>query len=61
MDQFQYNLAEVFLLWTSIKIFQAIVFSQKTWLQGGKAFFPYISIWKKLKIFLSETTWLISK
>ena len=33
---------------------------QKTWPPGGQAYFLYISIYKTLKFFLSETTGLIS-
>ena len=33
---------------------------QKTWPPGGGAYFPYISIQKSLKIFMSETTGPIS-
>ena len=33
---------------------------QKTWLPGGGAYFPYISIYKTLKIFFSEASRLIS-
>ena len=33
---------------------------QKAWPPGGGAYFPYISIKKTLKIFLSETNGLIS-
>ena len=61
LDRFQYNFAEMFLWWYSIKIVQAIWNRQKTWPLGGGAYFPYISIKKTLKkIFLSETTGPIS-
>ena len=60
MDWFQYNFAEMFLWWTSTKIVQAIRIRQKKWPPGGGAYFPYISIYKILKIFLSETTGPIS-
>ena len=43
MDQFQYNLAGIFLRWPSTKIVQAVMIHQKTWLLGGVAYFPYIS------------------
>ena len=33
---------------------------QKTWLPWGEAYFPYISIYKTLKIFFSETNGPIS-
>ena len=42
-DQFQYYLAGMLLWWTSIKIVQAIMIRQKTWLPWGGACFPYIS------------------
>ena len=60
LDRFQYNFAEMFLWLSSTKIVQAIWIRQKTWPPGGGAYFPYISIWKTLKIFLSETTGPIS-
>ena len=60
MDQFQYNFAEMFHWWSSTKIVQAILIRQKTWPPGDGAYFPYISILKTLKIFLSETTGPIS-
>ena len=47
MDQFQYNLAGMFLWWPSTKIVQAGMIRQKTWPLGGGAYFPY----KTLKIF----------
>ena len=56
LDRFPYNFAEMFLWWSSTKIVWAISISQKTWPPGGGAYFPYISILKTLKIFLSETT-----
>ena len=37
-----------------------IMIHQKTWLPGGRVYFPYISISKSLKIFLSETNGPIS-
>ena len=43
-----------------IKIVQAILIRQKTRPPGGGAYFPYISILKTIKIFLSETTGLIA-
>ena len=46
LDRFQYNFAEMFLWWSSTKIFQAIVICQKPWPSGGGAYFPYISILK---------------
>ena len=60
MDRFQYNFAEMFLWWSSTKIVQAIWIRQKIWLPAGGAYFPYISVQKTLKIFLSETTGPIS-
>ena len=59
-DRFPYNFAEMFLWWSSTKIVRAISISQKTWPPGGGAYFPYISILKNVKIFLSETTRPIS-
>ena len=51
----------MFLWWSSTKIVQAIWILQKTWPPGGRAYFPYIYLYRKLKkIFLSETTGLIS-
>ena len=44
----------------STKIVQAIMIGQKTWPLGNGAWFAYISILKTFKIFLSETTGLIS-
>ena len=56
LDRFPYNFAGMFLWWSSTKIVQAIWISQKTWPPGGETYFPYVSIKKTLKIFLSETT-----
>ena len=39
---------------------QVIMIRQKTWLPGAGAYFPYISIYKTLKIFFSETSGPIS-
>ena len=44
MDQFQYNLAGMCLGSPSTKIVQAVMIRQKIWLQGGWAYFTYISI-----------------
>ena len=44
LDRFPYNFAEMFLLWSSTKIVRVIWIRQKTWLPGGGAYFPYISI-----------------
>ena len=44
LDQFQYNLAEMFSWLPSAKIVQAIMIRQKTWPLGDGAYFPYISI-----------------
>ena len=44
LDRFQYNLAEMFPWWPFTKIVQAIMICQKTWLLGGGAYFPCISI-----------------
>ena len=44
LDQFQYNLAEMFPWWPFTKIVQAVMICQKTWLLGGGAYFPCISI-----------------
>ena len=44
LDQLQYNLAEMFLWWSSTKIVQAILICQKTWPPGDGAYFPNISI-----------------
>ena len=57
LDRFQYNFAEMFLWLSSSKIVQAIWIRQKTWPPGGGAYFPYISIWKTLKTFLSKNHW----
>ena len=46
--------------WWPTKIFHALMIRQKTWPPGGGAFFPYLSVQKTLKFFLSETIWLIS-
>ena len=56
LDRFQYNLEEMFLWWPSTKIVQVIMIHNKHDCQWGGAYFPYISLWKTLKIFLSETT-----
>ena len=53
LDQFQYNLAGLFLWWPSTKIVQAIMIGQKTWPLGDGAYFAYISIQKTLKMFSS--------
>ena len=42
------------------KIVQAIWIRKITWPPGGGVYFPYVSIQKTLKIFLSETTGPIS-
>ena len=60
MNRFHYNFAEMFLRRSSTKIVQAIWIRQKTWPPEGGAYFPYICIYKTLKIFLSETTGPIS-
>ena len=44
LDRFPYTFAEMFLWWSSTKVVQAIWIRQKTWLPGGGAYFPYISI-----------------
>ena len=44
LDRFPYTFAEMFLWYSSTKIVQAIWIRQKTWLPGGGAYFPYISI-----------------
>ena len=44
LDQFHYNLAKMLPWWPCTKIVQVIVIRQKTWLLGGGAYFPYISI-----------------
>ena len=44
LDGCQYNLAQMFLPCSSAKIVQACVIRQKTWLPGGRAYFPYMSI-----------------
>ena len=49
MDQFQYNLAGMFLWWPFTKVVQAVIIRQKTWPLGGGAYFPYMSIYKKKK------------
>ena len=45
---------------TVARLFKPFGFVKKHGRQGGGAYFPYISIWKTLKIFLSETTGPIS-
>ena len=42
------------------RLFKPFGFVKKHGRQGGGAYFPYISLWKTLKIFLSETTGPIS-
>ena len=59
-DRFPYKFAEMFLWWSSTNFVWAISISQKTWPPGGGAYFPYKSILKNVKIFLSETTGPIS-
>ena len=44
LDRFQYNSAEMFPWWPFTKIVQAVMICQKTWLLGGGAYFPCISI-----------------
>ena len=44
LDRLQYNCAKMFLWSSSSKVVQAIMIRQKIWLQGGGAYFPYISI-----------------
>ena len=41
-------------------LFKLLWFFKENWPLRGVAYFPYISISKTLKFFLSETTWLIS-
>ena len=50
----------MFPWWTSTRIVQVIMIRQKTWLQRTGLIFPYISIYKTLKIFFSETNGPIS-
>ena len=50
--------AEFFPWWPSTKIVQVIMIRQKT--ARSRAYFPYISIYKTLKIFFSETNGPIS-
>ena len=50
----------MFPCWLSTKIVQVIMIRQKTWPLRGGAYFPYISVQKSLKIFLSETNQPIS-
>ena len=59
MDRFQYYMAEMFPYWPSTKIVLDVMIRRKTW-PLGLAYFPYIYIYKTLKIFLSETTESIS-
>ena len=40
LDWFQYNLADMFPWWPFTKIVQAVMICQKTWLQGGRSYFP---------------------
>ena len=42
------------------RLFKPFGFVKKHGCQGDGAYFPYIFLWKTLKIFLSETTGLIS-
>ena len=56
-DPFHYNLAKMFPWWPSTKIVQVIVICQKTWLLAGGAYFPYISIYRKLKNLLVRNQW----
>ena len=42
------------------RLFKPFGFVKKHGRQGGGAYFPYISLWKTLKMFSSETTGLIS-
>ena len=57
LDQFQYNLAEMFPWWPFTKIVQAVMICQKTWLLGGGAYFPSISIKKTWKNLLVRNHW----
>ena len=52
--------AEIFPWWPSTKIVQVIMIRQKNMAAEGRAYFPYISIYKTLKIFFSETNGPIS-
>ena len=60
LEQLQYNVAEMFLWWSSTKIVQAIWICQKTWPPGGRLIFAIYLCRKTWKIFLSETTGPIS-
>ena len=56
LDRFQYNFAEMFLWWSSIKIVQAIWIHQKTWPPEGGAFSLYIYI-ENFKNLLVRNHW----
>ena len=47
----------MFLGWLSTKIFQIIPIHQKTWLPGGMAHFPYITIIANFKKLLVKNHW----
>ena len=44
LNRFPYTFAEMYLMWSSTKVVQAIWISKKTWPPRGGAYFPYISI-----------------
>ena len=49
LDSFQYNLAEMFLWWSSTKIVQAIMIRQKTWSPEGRGLFSLYIYIEKIK------------
>ena len=53
LDRFQYNLAEMFLLYPFTKIVQAVMICEKTWLLWGQGLFSlyiYIENFKNLLV-----------
>ena len=57
LDRFPYNFVEMFLLWLSTKIVQAIWIRQKTWPPGGGVFFSLYIYIENLKNLLVRNHW----
>ena len=57
LDRFQYHFAEMFLWWSSTKIFQAIWIRQKTSPPGGRGLFSLYYLYRKLKNLLVRNHW----
>ena len=57
LDQFQYNLAEMFPWWPFTKIVQAVMICQKTWLVGAGLISPIYIYIENLKNLLVRNHW----